>query len=114
MPESEENQASAAHERKESKCPKCERLMTGDECDMCHYSRKIPQVKQKYVEAFICKLLAKTGGYETLSLEQLDKFPAGEGAKLFWNPEDNTFTIANPAVELPSKIIHNKNIITLN
>ncbi len=98
------------------KCPKCERQVkkTDTKCPMCYAYLQAPEIKDGYVAAFIALMLHKLGGYQTIPLKNLDKFPIKESPQLHWDADKQAFTLAIPGKEPKSKIIHNSQIITPN
>ena len=98
------------------KCPKCERQVkkTDKTCPMCYAYLQAPEIKDWYVSAFLALMVHKLGGYQTIPLKDLEKFPIKGTPQIHWNPEKQAFTLANPGEEPKSKIIHNNQIITQN
>ncbi len=75
----------------------------------------VPEIKPEYVEAFIHLMLHKLGGFQTITLKQLEKFPKCEAAKIFWDEDKQAFTIKIRNVKLPKRVIRrNRKIITPN
>ena len=87
----------------------------GNTCSMCN-TKLVPDFDPKYVEAFIHLMLHKLGGFQTIPLEKLKDFPAGQESKIYWDEQQEAFTISIPDVKVTPKkrIIHNKQIITPN
>jgi hypothetical protein len=98
------------------RCPKCERQVkeTDTKCPMCFAYLQVPEPKDKYISAFLCLMLHKLGGYQTIPLKNLDNFNMKNRPELHWDPDKQAFTLANPGKEPKSKIIHNDQIITPN
>lgn len=59
----------------------------------------VPEWKPKYLEAFICLMLTKLGGFQSIELERLEKYP-DEAKNLFiWEPKKKCFTAMAPKPE---------------
>lgn len=101
-----------------NKCPKCERQISpdADECSMCHYRLTVPEMKTEFVEAFLSLMLHKLGGFQTIPMKNLERFPKGQGPKIYWNQDLQALTLVNHGVKKPlhSNILHNSQIITPN
>ena len=73
---------------------------------------EIPEFKPKYIKAFLGLLLFKTGGKETITVEQLEKFPDTEEALIIdWDPDKKAFSIEIRGYEPPKAILTPKKIL---
>ena len=98
------------------RCPKCEREVkeTDAKCPSCYSYLQAPEPKDEYISAFLALMLSKLGGYQTIPLKNLKKFPIKETPELSWDADKQAFTLAIRGKEPKSPIIHNSQILTPN
>lgn len=77
-------------------------------------SKKPPEFEPKFAMAFMCLMLHKLGGYQTIPLENLKDFNSVNEPKIYWDEDKQAFTIANKGVKSRSKLIKNTGLLTAN
>ena len=77
-------------------------------------TKKVPEFKEKYKDAFISYLLLNAGGQEFMTTEILDKFPPGERIEYYYDPKRKGFVMSIPMPKRDRKkiIVPKKKIIT--
>ena len=64
---------------------------------------EIPEFKQKYISAFVCLMLYKQGGFQTITIDQLEKYPEKDEPIVEYNGALKAFTLRSPEVKKKRK-----------